>query len=139
MSGMTVQEAQSWRNYITSNLPKEFKILSPLRGQVPLKEDRTIESSYCNSLFCSQRAITSRDRNDIMQSDVMILNLLGAKRVSIGSIFEAGWADMRRIPIILIMEKSGNVNDHPILREVASWIVPTLDKALKVCRSVFDI
>jgi hypothetical protein len=49
---------------------------------------------------------------------------------------EIGWADAHRIPIILVMEKEGNIHDHPMVRECVSFRVETLDEAMAVAEAV---
>ena len=65
----------------------------------------------------SQRGVTTRDRMDCNRADAVIMNLLGAKTVSIWTMIEIGWADAHRTPIILVMERSANVHDHPMVRD----------------------
>ena len=67
-----------------------------------------------------------------MRCDALLVNLLGAKKVSIGSVLEIGWADAFRKPIILAIEKEGNPHDHAELKEVANFIVDNLDEAIEL-------
>jgi nucleoside 2-deoxyribosyltransferase len=138
MTGLRSEEANSWREYIRISMPPNIQCLSPLRGQVDIGANEVIKSDYCNSLFCNQRAITSRDRNDVIQCDLAIVNFLGAKRVSIGSVIEMGWLDILRKPIVLVMEESGNYHDHPIVKDMSHFIVKDLDEAVLVVRSILD-
>ena len=138
MTSLKVQDAKRWRDYMKRNLPKNIHVLSPLRGQVSIKKNSTINSEYGDSLFCNQKAITHRDRYDVLKSDVMVVNLIGATRVSIGTMVELGWADSKGIPIVLIMEKD-NIHSHPIVKELASFTVPDLDTAIKVVKSILDV
>jgi hypothetical protein len=63
------------------------------------------------------------------------MNLQDAKRISIGTMIEAGWADAARRPIILVMEP-GNVHEHMILETVAGYRVHTLDDALHIVKAI---
>jgi nucleoside 2-deoxyribosyltransferase len=137
MTGLVVKDAKSWRDYVTSKLPDNVKTLSPLRGQVE-DDNEVIDSVHSRSLFCNQRAITARDRYDCLRSDVVLANVLEAKKVSIGTCVELGWCNGKNIPIVLVMEK-GNIHTHPILVEMADFVVNNLDTAIKVVRSILDV
>jgi hypothetical protein len=47
------------------------------------------------------KGLTTRDRWDAMRCDVLLVNLLGATKVSIGTVLEFGWADAMDIPIVV--------------------------------------
>ena len=51
------------------------------------------------SAFNTQNAIIGRDRFDCCNSDLIFMNLLGSKRVSIGTTVELAWADASRKPV----------------------------------------
>ena len=56
--------------------------------------------------------------------------------VSIGSVLEFGWGDNGIKPIILVIEKESNPHDHPMLREIAGFIVDDLDKAIELAKKI---
>jgi nucleoside 2-deoxyribosyltransferase len=74
---------------------------------------------------------------DVMRCDMILVNFLGASKVSIGSVMEIGWADAWRKPIIVVMEKD-NVHSHAMIREVAGYIVSNLDEAIKIVIAVLS-
>jgi nucleoside 2-deoxyribosyltransferase len=84
------------------------------------------------------RAITTRDRRDATTCDVLLANVLGADKASIGTVLEIAWADSERIPIVLVMEPEGNPHDHAMLRELAGFRVATLDEALWIAARVLN-
>ena len=139
IAGLTFGDATDWRGqaqtWIEKKLP-HVAALSPLRNKSYFDREQTLEDSYEQLLFSSQRAITVRDRFDCMRSDAILMNLLGAKRVSIGSMIELGWANDVKKPIVVAMEP-GNIHDHAMVREIASWIVPTLEEGLEVIKGLF--
>ncbi len=57
-----------------------------------------------SSPFNTKNAIIGRDRADCTRADLIIMNLLGAKKVSIGTMVELGWSDMARKPESLLCE-----------------------------------
>lgn len=137
IAGHAFAEAQDWRDYVAKELPREIRAISPLRAKGErLARLGVITGTYEDNPLTSQRGITNRDRMDCTRADAVIINLLGARTVTIGTMIEIGWADAHRIPIILVMEASGNVHDHPIVRECAAFRVETLDEAVTVCEAV---
>jgi nucleoside 2-deoxyribosyltransferase len=71
-----------------------------------------------------------------MNCDIMLANLLGAKKVSIGTIGEFFWADAYRKPVIAVMEKEGNPHEHAMIRELTGFRVETLEEGLAVAGAV---
>ena len=136
ISGLTYEGAQDWRDYFTNTIDPQIACFSPLRGKEYLKMRGPLEGSYAEFPLSTDRGITSRDRNDCMGADLVVFNMLGAKRVSIGTMVEFGWADAARVPSVLIMEKEGNVHEYPMVREIASFRVDNLKDAIAISEIV---
>lgn len=129
-------ESADWRKYVASKMPRSIKCISPLRGKEYLKNEKNIKASYEDIPLSSGKGITFRDRFDVKRADAILINLLGAKKVSIGSMIEIGWADTGIKPIILVMEKEENVHDHPMLKNAAGFIVDNLDDAIELAKKI---
>lgn len=148
ISGLTYNEAISWRDKVKSQLELcGIKCLSPLRAEVHLRNDegllndrQTTEEhlkSGCQALAMSTpRGVVERDRFDCVNADVLFLNLLGAKKVSIGSMIEVGWANGKNIPIILIIEDSGNIHDHAFVRESCAFRTHLLTEGIEIAKAI---
>ena len=141
ITGTTYQECTGWRLELASYLPPDVRVLSPLRAKTYLRDEKVIGDQYTEHIMSTQRGITIRDRWDTICSDCLVVNLLGATRVSIGTMIELGWADRdeRRKPIIGIMEKEGNLHDHSMVREILSYRVESVREAAYVVRALFNI
>ncbi len=139
ITGLTYEEARmGWRKDVSIDLGKAgITCLSPMRGKDHLrKQDTMAAEGYASSVMSNAKGITARDRYDTQRCDLVFCNLFGASpRVSIGSMIELGWADSRRIPIVLVMEP-GNVHDHAMVRETADFIVNTVDEGVRVTRAI---
>lgn len=138
ISGLTYEESVEWREKLRDAVPKNIKTLSPMRGKYALKkmtEGKEIVGSYEDDILSSYAAINQRDYFDVKRSDVIFVNLLGAKRVSIGTVMEIAWARAFEIPVILVMEK-GNIHEHPMLEFPCGFIVDTIEKGIDVLRCV---
>src|SRR5688572_22571722 len=87
-----------WREYVQKELADVgIEAVSPMRGKEYLSHLQSISpggQDYADlSVLSLPRGVMTRDRFDTMRCDAVLLNLLGADRVSIGSMIEVGWAD----------------------------------------------
>jgi hypothetical protein len=147
ITGQTYDGANDWREAAIARLAKVgIKGLSPLRGKYYLEGLTDIPDSLDVPLS-TPKGITTRDRWDCLRCDVLLVNFIGAKRVSIGSCMEIAWADTRHTPIVLAMESPqevatgtalsrGNVHEHAMIRECAGFILPTLEEALSYVEAI---
>lgn len=133
IAGNTYDQAEGWRAYAREVLEDHgIEVLSPLRAKDFLASEGLLhQHSYDVHPLSTNKGITTRDRFDCQRADVVLVNLLGAERVTIGTMIELGWADAARRPIVLALEEGG-VHDHAIVREVAGFIVPSLDEAIQL-------
>lgn len=143
ITGLTYDGAEDWRSHAKAELGKVgIHGLSPLRAKEYLRgiPALTADCAGYGDLNCmsAPRGIMTRDRYDAMRCDVLLVNLLGATRVSIGTVMEIAWADARRTPIVLAMEPSGNVHEHAMIAEAIGFRVSTLDEALHVVKAIAD-
>lgn len=136
ITGLSHAESVEWRDYATKRFPPHIIGVSPMRGKPYLAGKKSIANSS-TEVLSSPRGITTRDRNDVMRADLVLVNLLGATKISIGTIMEFGWADAWRKPLVVAMEE-GNPHWHAMVREVSGFIVPTLDEAIAVTIAVLS-
>lgn len=142
ITGLNYKGATNWREYATKKLAKHnIQCFSPMRAKEYLKELEIIHDVIptCEkNPLSSSPGIVSRDRLDVMKCDLMLVNFLGAKTVSIGTCIEFGWADAFRKPIILIMEKEGNPHSHKMLEYLANFRVETLEEGILIARAILN-
>lgn len=117
MTGLSVGEAQEWRADVEAHLSPSIMCLNPLRGlgalQGPIKAvygaDEQVEiQAKTNDLALA------RDFLDTKRSDVILINLLGAQRVSVGTVMEIAWGYALQKPLVVAME-DGNVHEHCLI------------------------
>ena len=115
---MSYGDSTDWREYAKQELAKHGIVgISPMRAKEFLKDETRIEGSY-EPVIASQSGIVARDRFDVQSCNIMLSNLLGLEKITLGTMVEYGWADAFRKPIITVMEKEGNPHDHPFIREL---------------------
>ena len=140
ISGQSYEGCTNWRNYAIEELKKdEITGLSPMRAKEFLKQHPRLVDGVSNHVLTSDAGITTRDMWDVRRSDIIFFNLLGAEKVSIGTMVEYGWASAFNKPIITIIEKDmKNVHEHPIIRRLTNYRVETIDEGLYVVRSLLS-
>ena len=137
ITGLNYKGAVDWRQHAITDLKKAgIKGLSPMRGKDYLLDAGTLTATgYDDKVLSSAKGITTRDRFDCQRCDVMLLNLLGATRVSIGSMIEIGWADSVGTPIVLAIEE-GNPHIHAMVNHICGFVVPSLEEALTTVKII---
>lgn len=139
ITGLSYGETTNWRKYVADHVAPDIVALSPMRGKEYLAHENEIGHSYEDTIMSNARSITARDRHDCKTSDLMLANFLGAPKASIGSCIEFGWADAFSTPTVLVMEKAGNVHEHPILCDLPGWRVETLDEGIAIVNAVLSL
>lgn len=122
ITGLTFQEVNEWREDAKRFLAPYIDCASPMRGQQHLAEETEIKHTYVGNPFSSARGIMVQDHYDVCRSTVLLVNLLGARKQSAGTIMELGWAWDKHKPVVVIMEPTGNPHDgHPMIMEAISF------------------
>ena len=136
ITGLSFGQATDWRLDARQALKKmsngQIESLDPMRHKDYLADETTLGDTYDERIMSSQRGIYGRDRFDCMRSDLLLVNMLGAQRVSIGTCMEIAWASSKNTPVVLVMEEEGNPHEHAMLREACYWRTPRLDEGLSL-------
>lgn len=145
IAGLSHSECTEWREYAENYLLDNFNVkgVSPMRGKGYLAHlpaiSKTGEEYVDLGVLSTASAIMARDYFDCTTCDVLLVNFLGAKEPSIGTISEMAWAYMKRTPIVIAIEPDGsNPNEHLFIRYEAGFRVETLDHALDVVGSILS-
>jgi nucleoside 2-deoxyribosyltransferase len=125
-----------WQSHCRTKFLPEIEVLSPLRQPIEvIDETGELNCEDRLRLMRHGRSIAARDRLDVMRCDLLIVNLLGATRVSIGSVGEIFWADAYRKPVIMVREEQ-NIHTHAMLDALVGWIYEDLDAAIDTARTL---
>jgi hypothetical protein len=143
ISGLNFGECTDWRDTVRLQLSMAgIRGLSPLRAKEYLaalgdaKLTGTGEEYRDLGLMSTPRAVMTRDRFDASRCGVLFVNLLGATKVSIGTMMEVAWADLNRTPIVCVIEPTGNVHEHMMLTEAIGFRVATIEDGIKVTKAI---
>lgn len=83
------------------------------------------------------RSTFLRDFHDVQTADLILVNLLGAPRVSQGTIYEIAWAFAFRKPIVVVIDSTGdNPHEHLFLDNCMTYRTDGLAEACEITRSV---
>ena len=130
ISGLSYDEIMDY--YVdTSNYLRDsgYEVLCPMTGKDSLRgEKRFGHEGYDSNPIATNRAILGRDHWMVNQADIVYINLLGAKSVSIGCCMELAFAFTHHKHTILVMEKN-NPHRHAFVLESADIIFETVEEA----------
>ncbi len=136
ITGCTYNGCTDWRDYAKKKLAEGGLVgLDPMRGKTFLEKETNVGNNYAHPLG-TPRGIMTRDHWDCTRCDVLLVNLLGATRVSIGTVMEIAWAYDNQIPVILLIEPTGNPHDHAMIQEATGFRVSCLDEGIAIARAI---
>lgn len=140
ITGCSYGSSEDWRDLLKARsgllLGDRFEFFSPLRGKDYLKSEKVISDTYEQYKMSTAKGIMRRDFHDVMTSDAVIANFLGASRVSIGTVMEVAWAYQLAKPVIII-DGAGSMHDHAMLNEASWYKADDVDEALIFLRHIF--
>jgi nucleoside 2-deoxyribosyltransferase len=138
ITGLSYEGCTSWREYAKAQLDEAYLVgLDPMRQKDYLLREKIVGDAYDTVLSCS-RGIMTRDHWDCTRCDVILVNLIGATKVSIGTVMEIAWAWDNDIPVVLCIEKEGNIHDHAMIREATGFRVNSLEEGLTVVKAILS-
>lgn len=154
IQGLTYDQATTWREETARRLNSDrVECLDPLRGKYHLKGSTSLKADGYSQPMSTNKGIMGRDHFDCCRADVLLVNVLGATKGSLGTAMEVAWAYDRHIPVVLVMEKDGKIFDHvgdynyeerdnphqhAMFLEAATYIVPTLEEAERLIRVLLN-
>ena len=150
IAGCSFKEATNWREAVSADFLPGIIGVSPMRLKDYCKRVRKIGDVKQYERVADQQewlltgeshAICARDFNDVRTADLLFAYLpkkLNDRRPSWGTAIEFGWASAQRVPVLLVTDDK-NLAAHPLVRESAGWIVPTLELGIAVVNSVLGV
>lgn len=131
ITGKTLEEANDWREneLMLASLAKHGYIpLNPLREKAHLEEwdGLPLPARYTPE---QEEFEVSNDLDDINKSVAILANLKDAERVSIGSVWEIGYANALGKPVITVLEPGG-LHDHLFIHNTSLKVVESMFEAV---------
>lgn len=137
IAGLSGTHATTWRRTAAALLSdRDVETLDPMRAKLALSHQTRIATDFREyadrGAFFTSRGIMARDFADVKRCDALLVNLLGAKKPSLGTVMELAWAYLLQKPVVVAIEAEGNPHDlHPMLHEAMPFRVETLDEAIE--------
>lgn len=144
ITSLNYSGATEWRDAFKDEVFKhnpKIRCVSPMRGKAYLQSCQNIPAMGTEKLgiMSGGPAVLTRDFADTTNSDIIVVNLLGANKVSIGTMFEVAWAHAYHIPVVLVIEDDvKNIHSHSMLFAMCGYRVNNLNDALNVVLSFFS-
>lgn len=135
ITGTSYADCADWRAFVETNIDQRIGVLSPMRHKEYLSSEKAVADSYENHVMSCSRGIMARDHFDCTRANIVLANLLGASRVSIGSVMEIAFAYAHRIPVVLVIEKE-NIHRHSMLVQAAGFVVDNVEDGIAVVERV---
>lgn len=146
IAGLTHTEATySWRQDVYTELTGSHRQVvgssftihcySPMRGKTFLADKGVLGAIGYDNPVSRVQAILGRDRDDVRTADLVFMNLIGAKTVSIGTTCELAWADAYRVPVILCMEKEGNPHEHIFFQGLSTYRCESVEQGIALTKA----
>lgn len=139
ITGQQQSAATDWRQHVTKKVKRDIICLSPVRDNVDYSDvkSRRAENDQLEDLLHGIKIVT-RDRMDIMRSDVVLVNVMNQNKLSIGTIGEIFWADAYRKPVIIVKHNDSLYN-HAMLDALCHWKFDDLDKAINQINTLLSM
>ena len=141
ITGCTMNETQSWRDYVTARLHPNIIGVSPLRGEPPPEKEGVYSAHDYESIIRTPKAIAAKNHYDTHNCDLVLAYLPlehNQKRPSYGTVFELGWATGVQTPTILVTDDP-MILEHPLFVAKVNWILDNFDDAIHVINTLFDV
>jgi nucleoside 2-deoxyribosyltransferase len=140
IGGESYSAATDWRVATTSVLDGVIDCFSPMRGFTHLKGEQSISDtvSLRAPRVHTTKGVISRDHNDVLRADCLLVRLHGAKKISTGTAIELAWAyHLHKPAVVWIEDGDENIHaQHPMLVETFRWRTPSISEAIEIVRGV---
>jgi nucleoside 2-deoxyribosyltransferase len=136
IAGHAYDGASDWRHETARRLSEtapHVRCLDPMRGKEELKGATSIKAGEGGGVY-GPKTTVSRDLWDVAHCDIVLINLLDASEVSVGSMVELGHAAaLKKFVVVILPPKGeGSPHHHPFVLESASAVVHSLEDALSL-------
>lgn len=137
MTGLEYDTCNDWRVDAKCRLEEAgYVAISPLRGKEYLRTGGPLVETHQQGPYSTNPAIKRRDKWDVQRCDIVLANLQGAKKASIGSCFEMAWGEQFGKFVLVALDDDHNPHNHAFVLECASLILPTLEECVQYLLNV---
>jgi nucleoside 2-deoxyribosyltransferase len=141
ITGLTYDDARfGWRKEFGERMTEHgVTVLSPMRHEGHLAEVKgPLDKDYPSHIFSHGKMIVAKDFLDIDVSAIVVANFMGAKKASLGTVAEIGYAAAKGKTIVVIRDKDDAIHNHPFINEPAAVVVDNLEDAIAITGSLLS-
>jgi nucleoside 2-deoxyribosyltransferase len=136
MTGWEYDDCNDWRIDAKKRLEASgYFVISPLRGKDYLQGHGPLVETNQQGPYSTNPAIKRRDKWDVERCDIILANLTGAKKASIGSCYEMAWGEEFNKFVLVALDED-NPHNHAFVLECASLVLPTYEECLQYLLNV---
>ncbi len=141
ITGLTYDDGDDWRKEAAKLFNENITPLNPLRCKEWARDIGIIDDTAGDKhpWMASDQFIGTRDAWDTMRCDVMLVNLIGATQVSIGTVLEIGMAHAASVPIFIAMEDKGNCHEHGMIRAYTTMRFNNIFEAVAATNALLSV
>lgn len=138
IGGLSYEEATNgWRMRATSILSdSRIRVYSPMRYKEALAGTECLDDQKYDRPLTTPPAILARDTYDVRSADILLVNLAGSKRVSIGTMVELGIAHALNKPMVIVNDAVNPVHSGPFIDALSVFRFTDLDEACYACKQI---
>jgi len=107
-----------------------YEVFHPIVEKGYMRNEVKFKAEGFGDPVSTNHAISERDKWMVMNCDILFLNLLGTKTISIGCVMELAWAQILNKHTIVVMEKD-NIHRHAFVLEAADVVFEDYDDAIE--------
>jgi nucleoside 2-deoxyribosyltransferase len=136
ISGLSYDTVHDYYANLSILLSEFFYVFHPMTAKGYLRNEIEFRATGYNHMPVStNHAIVERDNWMISQSDIVLVDLTGAKAVSIGCIMELAWAHLMRKHSVVVMDEH-KIHNHAFVLECADVVFSSLDEAIEYLKKL---
>jgi nucleoside 2-deoxyribosyltransferase len=130
MSGYAANDVAAYFTSTQDRLTRAgYTVMHPMIGKAYLLGDNNLRATGYTQALSGDHAIIERDRWMVSNADIVLMDLAGAKVISIGCMFELAWAHDKGKHTVVTLEDS-NPHKHAFVLQGADVVYPNLESAL---------
>lgn len=133
IGGLSYEEATNgWRKHAKERLEASglIRAYSPMRYKEALSAGEFLARARYDFPLATPHGILERDHYDVMSSDLLLVNLAGSTKVSIGTMVELGMAYAYRKPMVFVNDRVDAAHYGPFIQALSKFNYNDLDKAI---------
>jgi hypothetical protein len=135
MTGQTWRTTAHWASYTRGRLEKlGCRVYSPSEVEAPHHDPKLVigstEDNQNGHPLAKREAFFHIDKGEVQRADTVFVDLMRARRPSIGADFEMAWAHLLNKLLIVVLKRGGVYDQHPFTHACGAAVFYNLEDAI---------